>query len=165
MPYGVSVSPSAGSGAAAVFQNLQFAWASPAGQPLLESGSILIQDSAFSTPNLTNGCYLLVIPTGAVQLADDAGVTFSANAFTGATWSISPSNAHCALNGPASAPVTVSSGGASQQVTLNMSFNSAWAGKTLRIWLKARNTNYASGVWQQFGIFTVTPYCEWNFET
>ena len=162
LPYGVSVTPSAGSGPAGAAQNLQFAWASPAGQPGLAWGTILIQDSTAAAPTngstaFANACYIIVNATGSGQLADDSGSEAnSSNIWFGNSWAISPANAHCGVNGPASQFPVVSSNAASEQVTINMTFNSSWAGRTVAIWLQGTNTNYKAGAWQQFGTFTVT---------
>ena len=161
LPYGVSVTPSAGSGPAGTAQNLQFAWASPAGQPVLAWGTILIQDSTAAPPAngstvFPNACYLVVNTTGSGPLADDTGsVANSSNIWFGNSWTISPSNAHCGVNGPASSVPVVSSNGASEQATVNLTFNSSWTGRTVAIWLRATNTNYKSGAWQQLGTFAV----------
>ena len=104
---------------------------------------------------MANVCYLSVSTTGAATLADDTGVNFFSNSWVGYGYEASPSNSHCALNGPASSFVAVARGGTSEQVTLNLTFNQAWKGKSLSIWLQSQNTNYKSGSWQQFGTFTV----------
>ena len=49
----------------------------------------------------------------------------------------------------------LTNGGNNLQSTLNLQFNSAWAGKTLRILMQGTNVNYVSGPWQEFGSFTV----------
>ena len=156
LPGGVSVNPAASTAAPGVPQNLRFDWASPAGQPALFYGSLLIQDSAFSTPTVSNGCFLHVVVSGAAQLADDAGSFASTmNTWIGNGWTTSPANSHCKLSGPASSLITLTNGGNNLQSTLNLQFNPAWAGKTLRIWMQATNVNYISGPWQEFGSFTV----------
>ena len=155
LPCGVSVTPSAGSGAVGVAQNLQFVWASPAGQPGIGSSSIIIQDSALAAPGSANSCYLSVRTTGATTPADDTGLNFSSNSWVGYGYAASPSNSQCQLNAPASSFVAVTNGGSSEQVTLNLVFKAAWAGKTLAIWLQSQNTNYKSGAWLQLGAFAV----------
>ena len=158
LPYGVSVTPAAGSGPVHTAQNLDFVWGSPAGQPVLAWGSVLIQDSSLSTPTPANACYLKANSTGAMQLADDTGsFAGAANNFIGNPWAVTSSNAHCQLNGLASGKVTATNGGASLESLLNLQFSSAWAGKTLAIWIQGTNTNYKSGNWQQLGTFTVSP--------
>ena len=159
LPYGVSVTPPAGSGVAGAAQNLQFAWASPAGYPGIGSSSILIQDSTAPAPSpggtFSNACYLAVSTTGATSLADDTGLSASFYSWVGYGYAISPSNSHCALNGPASSQVAGGIGGATEQVTLNLTFSPAWKGRTLSIWMQSQNTNYKSGTWQQLGTFAV----------
>lgn len=154
LPFGVSVTPQAGSGPANVAQNLQFVWGSPAGQPALSWGTLLIQDSASPTPNVVNACLIRVYTGGAGQLADNAGsLAGASNTFLGETWTVSPSNAQCQLNGPQSSRVTVA--GSTMQVSLSLLLKTAWAGKTLSIWLQATNTLYQTGSWLQMGTFTV----------
>ena len=139
-------------------QNLTVAGGSPAGQAVIERGYVLIQDlSAVGGATSTAGaCYSEVLPGGAVHLADDTGTFGFVNTFVGNSWTNSPSNGHCALDGPGSSVVTVGSAGASEQVTLKLTFNNAaWSGKTLAVWMSGRNTNYQTGGWQQVGVFKV----------
>ena len=156
LPYGVSVSPSAGSGSANLFQNLSFSWASPTGQPTLDSGLILIQDSTVAAGTLAKACYLKVFSSGAVELSDDAGNLVLSNSYVGNTWASTLSNSQCKLNGPASSYVSVTNAGAAMQTTLNLEFLDVWAGKTLSISLGGTNTSYQTGTWTQLGTFAVT---------
>ena len=155
LPYGVSVTPSNGTGAAGVAQNLQMIWASPPGQLPMVTGSVLIQDSALPTPVLTNACYMAAVINGGVQFADDAG-NFTQTSYVGNSWTTSPSNGHCTLDGPGSPLMLITNGGANIQAILKLTFNPAWAGKTLSIWMQATNTSYAIGSWQKLGTFTVS---------
>ena len=155
LPYGVGVTPAAGSATAGTAANLQFNWASPAGQATLVWGSLVIQDSANPSPGTVGTCYLRAINTGAVQLADNNGAFSNANNYTGLPYALTQSNSHCQLNGLASAPVQFTNNGASLQATLNLQFNPLWAAKTLTIWLQGTNTGYQNGNWTQLGTFTV----------
>ena len=155
LPYGVSVTPSAGSATANTPLNLKFAWASPSGQPALTFGYVLIQDPASGATNMAGGCYLRIVESGAVQLADDSGNFVSGNSYTGQSWASSPSNSHCQLNGPASSAVVLTNSNGSMEATLNLQFNSAWVGKTLAVSLEATNVNYKTGSWQQLGTVAV----------
>ena len=156
LPYAVSVTPSAGSGSANLPQNLTFSWASPAGQPGIEWAQILIQDSAAAPGTLASSCYLRVISTGAVQLADDSGALVLVNSYVGTSWANTLSNSQCKLNGLASSLLNLSNGASTMQVTLNLQFQPAWAGKTLAISMQATNANYQSGAWLPMGTFNVT---------
>ena len=153
LPYGASVIPASGSAAAATPTTLQFNWASPSGQPALAWGSLVIQDSAASSPAFTSACYMRVFGTGAVQLADDSGSFSFSNDYTGQPYATTQFNTQCQLNGLASSLVQATINGL--QVTLNLQFSSAWGGKSLAIWLQGTNTSYQTGTWQQLGTFTV----------
>ena len=154
LPYGVSVTPSAGSGAANLAQNLTFSWASPAGQPGIVWGTILIQDASLPAGTLAGSCYLRVNNTGAVQMGDDTGSLVLVNSYVGTSYGATLTNTQCKLSGLASSAVTA--GGSTMAVTLNLQFLSGWAGKTLTISMQGTNTNYQAGSWQQFGTFAVT---------
>ena len=137
--------------------NLTATWASPQGQPGLDSGWILIQDSTAAAGSLANACYLRVISTGGVELADDTGSIVLTNSYTGISWAIPLSNSHCALNGTASSVVAMTSGGSVMQVTLNLKLAATWVGKTLSVSLLGINTNYKSGSLTNLESLTVTP--------
>ena len=155
LPYGVSVTPSTASVSANAGLNLKLDWASPTGQPALTYGYVLIQDPATGASNVTGGCYLRVVETGAAQLADDSGTFTNGNSFVGQGWASTPSNSHCQLNGTASSAVVLTNNNGNMEVTLNVQFTSAWVGKTLAVSLLGTNLNYKSGGWLQLGTVTV----------
>lgn len=155
LPYGVSINPASGSALPETPQALTATWASPAGQPALAWGTLLIQDPAAGTSS-ANGCLVRVYPTGGAGLADNSGAFTFPNVWLGESWTISPSNSKCRLNGPQSGPVTATGGNSNLQARIQLQFNAAWAGKTLNVWMQGTNTSYASGTWQQLSTFTVT---------
>ena len=159
LPTGVSVTPNTGAITAGIPQTVQLNWSSPAGQPLIQTGMLLIQDASAAAPSSTvvaNACLVHVNSFSSGRLADDTGDTLnSPNIWFGNSWTVSPANSHCTVNGPVSSIPAVANAGASLASTLNMTFNPNWVGRTLTIWLQGTNVNYKTGAWQQFGTITV----------
>ncbi len=152
LPGGIhTVTPITGSAAVDTFTTLTFSTS----QALPHSAEFVIQpDSAGATPSQANACSAAVYTTGALLLADNAGQYTNGNLFLSQPWAGSRENSQCLIDGINSS--TIISTGSTIAFTVRLKFKSTWAGRNLRIFVRASNTSYAYTAWQQPGTFTVT---------
>jgi hypothetical protein len=68
-------------------------------------------------------CYAVLVSSSALYLLDDAGATFLGPVAPGSSQLVA--NSSCQINGPSS---SVTSSGATQTLTLNLTFEPAFAG-------------------------------------
>ena len=102
-----------------------------------------------------HACYVAFVPNGAsagsVYLVDDAGDAggpYSGMVLPGGG---TVQNSQCTITGQGS---SVSAGGTSLTLTLNIAFNPAFAGSQI-IYAAARNNNGGNSNWQSVGSVTV----------
>jgi hypothetical protein len=144
------VTPNAGTGGTGGFQTFAVEGAAPATITAVE---MVFQDSTSGTvPQLANACYIQMTSSGAARVADNSGNLGANYSWLGGPSATSPDNGQCLLDGPGSSIVL----SATTTWNLRLNFKAAWAGKSLKIFLRSQDASYQWGGWQERGSFTLT---------